>query len=101
VLSDKQSFDRLRIGVWKLNRMMQGVRDIGRSDTDSMGEHDLQDFGLRLKGGILERRPSTTTGNNKLRVLEQQPPDRLNVVGLYCTLNCQQLPNVRLFRVCR
>ena len=68
--------------------MMQCVRNIGRSDADSMREHHLQDCGLRLKGRILKWRPTMTTGNDELRVLEQQPPNHLNVAGLYCTFDC-------------
>jgi type II secretory pathway component PulJ len=92
----KKGFNGLWIGMWKLNRMMKCVRNIGRRDADSTREHHLQDLGLRLKGGILERRPSMTTGNNELRVLELQSPNRLNVAGFHCALDCQQLfPSVR------
>jgi hypothetical protein len=77
-----QGLDGLRISVWKLHRMMQCVRNIGGSDADAMREHQLQDCGLRLKGRILKWRPTMTTGNDKLRVLEQQPPNHLNVDGL-------------------
>jgi hypothetical protein len=83
-----QGFDGLRISVRKLNRMMECLRNIGRSDADSMREHRLQDCGLRLKGRILKWRPTLTTGNDKLRVLEQQPRNYLNVAGLYCTFDC-------------
>ena len=48
--------------MWKLNRMMECVRNIGRSDADPMRKHHLQDCGLRLKGRILKWRPTMTTG---------------------------------------
>ena len=86
-----QGFDGLRISVWKLNRMMECVRNIGRGDADSMREHHPEDGGLRLKGCILKWRPTMTTSNDKLRVLQQQPPNHLNVASFYCTFECEQL----------
>ena len=84
----EQGFDGLRISMWKLNRMMECVRNIGRSDADSTPEHQLQDCGLCVKRRVLKWRPTTTSGNDKPRVLEQQPTNRLNVAGLYCTFDC-------------
>ena len=74
-----QGFDGLRISVWKLNRMMEGVRNIGRSDADSMREHHFQDCGLRVKGRVLKWRPTMTTGNDKCqgsRATTAQPSER-------------------------
>jgi hypothetical protein len=96
----KKGFDGLWIGMWKLERMMKRVRNIGRGDADSTREHHLQNVCLRLKGGILERRPPMTTGSNELRILEQQSPDGPNFAGLHCAFDCQQLfPGVYLYRV--
>jgi hypothetical protein len=95
----KKGFHCPWIRVGKLNRVMERVRNIGRSNADSTRKHHLENVGLPLKGGILERRPPMTTRNNELRILEQQSPDRLNLAGLHCALNCQQLfPAVHLYR---
>ena len=77
----EENFDHLRVEVRELHRMVQRLRDVGRSDACSVSEHDLHNLGLRQKSGILKRRPSVTAGNDEVRVFDEQPMHGVGIVG--------------------